>query len=329
MRAMIASAALLAASAAMPAAAQYYGGNYGSNGQVVRCESNDGRVRECATGGSRVVLERQLSRSACVEGRSWGYGRTGIWVSQGCRADFRIVDGYSAGGYGNYGNSGYGNSGYGTAGGTFRCESNDGRYRECAVNTSGGVMLSRQISRTACVEGRSWGTTRNGVWVDDGCRAEFRTNGGYYGNQGNGVGYGYGSTVRCESNNGRVNRCAINGRGRAQLVRQLSSSACIEGRTWGSDSNSIWVSQGCRAEFSVDRGNSGAWGNNAGYGYGGQLFRCESNDGRTRECAANTRAGVQLVRQLSNAACIQGRTWGYGRNGIWVSQGCRAEFRTY
>ena len=72
----------------------------------------------------------------------------------------------------------------------------------------------------------------------------------------------------------------------------------------------------------------GGWGNSV-YGYGGQVFRCESNDGRTRECAANTRAGVQLVRQLSRAACIQGRSWGYGRNGIWVSDGCRAEFRTY
>ena len=65
------------------------------------------------------------------------------------------------------------------------------------------------------------------------------------------------------------------------------------------------------------------------YGYNGDIIRCESSDGRTRECAANTRAGVQLVRQLSRAACIQGRTWGYGRNGIWVSDGCRAEFRTY
>ena len=81
-------------------------------------------------------------------------------------------------------------------------------------------------------------------------------------------------------------------------------------------------------------GSSGGYYGNGGYygggydGYG-QVIRCESNDGRTRECAANTRAGVQLVRQLSRAACIQGRSWGYGRNGIWVSDGCRAEFRTY
>ena len=89
MRAIIATAfAMLAVSAAAPAAAQYYDDDrYG--GDVIRCESNDGRVHECATGGGRVVLERQHSRGACIEGRSWGYGRSGIWVSQGCRAEFR------------------------------------------------------------------------------------------------------------------------------------------------------------------------------------------------------------------------------------------------
>jgi hypothetical protein len=260
MRALIVSAvALLAMPVAIPASAQSYGGGYGYGGDVVRCESSDGRTRECSTNGGRVVLERQHSNAACIEGRTWGYGRNGIWVSDGCRADFRIVgDGGYSGGY---------NGGY---------------------------------------------------------------NGGYYGNQGNGNGYGYGSTVRCESNDNRVSRCSINGRGRAQLVRQLSRAACIEGRTWGSDSGSVWVSQGCRAEFTVSRGSYGGGWNNGQYGgYGNQLFRCESNDGGVRQCTANTRAGVQLVRQLSRAACIEGRTWGYGRNGIWVSQGCRAEFRTY
>ena len=89
MRTLIATfAGLLAASAALPAAAQYYGGD-GQRGEIVRCESEDGRTRECPTGGGRVVLERQLSRAPCIEGRSWGYGRNGIWVSDGCRAEFR------------------------------------------------------------------------------------------------------------------------------------------------------------------------------------------------------------------------------------------------
>lgn len=57
-----------------------------------------------------------------------------------------------------------------------------------------------------------------------------------------------------------------------------------------------------------------------------QVLRCESHDKRSRHCPADTRGGVQLVRQRSNAACIKGRTWGHDRRGVWVSHGCRADF---
>ena len=207
----------------------------------------------------------------------------------------------------------YGGNGYG--GDIIRCESNDGRTRQCAA-AGGRAMLQRQLSRAPCIEGRTWGANRNGVWVSQGCRADFRV-------AGNGWG---GDVVRCSSNDGRLNRCALDSRGRVRLVRQISDAPCIEGRSWGQDRGGVWVARGCRGEFASGRGHVGGWSNSR---YGGQVFRCESNDGRTRECAVNTRAGVQLVRQLSDAACIEGRTWGYGRNGIWVSQGCRAEFRGY
>ena len=149
---MIWAAAVAVAAWAMPAAAQYYGGQGyngydGYGGRIVRCESNDGRVRECATGGGRVVLERQHSQSPCIEGRSWGYARGGVWVAQGCRADFRVVDGgYGDDRYGNqYGNQGYGyGAGYGN---TVRCESNDGRLRRCSLNGQGRAEQVRQVSR--------------------------------------------------------------------------------------------------------------------------------------------------------------------------------------
>jgi len=57
-----------------------------------------------------------------------------------------------------------------------RCES-DGRRRLCSADTSNGVHMSRQLSRSDCVEGRSWGFTNRGVWVDNGCRAEFQIGG--------------------------------------------------------------------------------------------------------------------------------------------------------
>ena len=150
--------------------------------------------------------------------------------------------------------------------------------------------------------------------------------------------YGPGTgVVRCESNDGRMNRCPLPGGGRVVLERQHSRTACIEGRSWGQDRGGVWVDDGCRADFRVAGYGGGYSDGYSGGGYGnggyndryGQTFRCESDDGRTRQCNGNGRAGVQLVRQLSRAACIQGRTWGYGRNGIWVSDGCRAEFRSY
>ena len=84
MRAFIATTvAMLAASAAAPVAAQYYGGDYGYNGDIIRCESSDGRTRECATNGGRVVIERHHSRAACIEGRSWGSDRNKIGGASG------------------------------------------------------------------------------------------------------------------------------------------------------------------------------------------------------------------------------------------------------
>ena len=53
---------------------------------------------------------------------------------------------------------------------------------------------------------------------------------------------------------------------------------------------------------------------------------CSSNDGRRAYCNADTRGGVRLVRQISGSRCEQGSTWGYDSRGVWVDQGCRAEF---
>jgi len=57
-----------------------------------------------------------------------------------------------------------------------------------------------------------------------------------------------------------------------------------------------------------------------------RVVRCESRDYREQLCRAETSGGVRLARQLGDAACRQGRTWGTTRSGIWVSNGCRADF---
>ena len=55
---------------------------------------------------------------------------------------------------------------------------------------------------------------------------------------------------------------------------------------------------------------------------------CESRDGQTNHCSADTRGGVRLVTQYSKHGCYQGDSWGYDRRSIWVSNGCRARFET-
>jgi hypothetical protein len=112
------------------------------------------------------------------------------------------------------------------------------------------------------------------------------------------------------------------------LSRQISNTACIQGSTWNYDFNRrvIWVNGGCRAEFAV---NSGFAGGPPPFGAPqGANVRCESQDNRYRECQVGARGNVVLSRQLSDRACVQGRTWNYdqGRRVIWVNQGCRADF---
>ena len=215
-------------------------------------------------------------------------------------------------------------------GGVIRCESSKGRTNQCQMDTRYGVRLTRQLSDSACDEGRTWGVNRNGVWVSGGCRAEFVMGDGRYGSGGYGNG-GYGNnggqTFRCESTNGRQNYCPVSGGGRVRVYRQLSNNACDEGRTWGQDRRGVWVSQGCRADF-ITTGYGGNWNNQGGWGNGGQTFRCESTNGRQNFCNADTSRGVRLVRKISGNPCDEGRTWGATRSGVWVSQGCRADFMT-
>jgi len=155
-----------------------------------------------------------------------------------------------------------------------------------------------------------------------------------YSNNGYGYGGNHARAVTCESRNQRTVYCRIDARNGVRISRQLSSGACVEGRTWGWNSRGVWVSGGCRAEFVVASGygNGNGYGNgdyygNNGYGSGyGRVVRCESVNSRTTYCAAGG-PDVRLIRRLSQAACIEGRTWGRDRRGIWVSNGCRAEFR--
>ncbi len=134
---------------------------------------------------------------------------------------------------------------------TVVCESRDGRRHRCAADTLGQITLGRQLTRrNNCIEGRTWGYDRRGIWVDRGCRAEFliADNGGTYRDHGPSQAM---RTLVCESNGSQRSYCRGDARFGVQLTRQLSRTNCVLNRTWGSDQNGVWVRNGCSAEFTL------------------------------------------------------------------------------
>lgn len=59
-----------------------------------------------------------------------------------------------------------------------------------------------------------------------------------------------------------------------------------------------------------------------------QTVECYSRNYQYDECWAGPLRQPQLIRQISNSACILNRTWGYNpRSGyVWVAQGCSGVF---
>jgi hypothetical protein len=209
---------------------------------------------------------------------------------------------------------------------SIRCDSPNYQYRYCAAPQYGAVQrveIQRQMSAAPCVEGRSWGWDSRGVWVTGGCQAMFtiyRGGGGGWAPPSGGSGSDW---ITCESRNYAYNFCPSNGRVvSASLVNQRSSAPCIQGRSWGWRNNGIWVAEGCEADFRI-RSDAPTYPLPPGAG----VTVCESHEYRYNFCATGRVRSAQLVQQRSSAPCIQGRTWGWTRDGIWVDQGCEGAFR--
>jgi hypothetical protein len=188
---------------------------------TVRCESKDNRRETCDTKWpGQTELTRQLSDTRCVKGSTWGATPGKVWVSGGCRAEF----------------------GPQFSGKTLKCESSDGKYKTCGNGLYGNPDLIRQFSGTPCQQGVSWGLRNGSIWVDKGCRGEFR------------IGESSGKySLTCASENGRRTSCAWDARkGQPSVLETLSKSPCVKGRSWGYDKRAgLWVDEGCRARFGV------------------------------------------------------------------------------
>ncbi len=155
---------------------------------------------------------------------------------------------------------------------TIICESYDHRSHYCPADTRDGVQFVRQLSKAGCYESQTWGYDRRGIWVAEGCRAEFVVYDSYrerrYESRYDRAYPPYddhrdrppGSrhrlhrpmTVTCESWNNRENYCRAPVRNAyVEIVRQLSDKRCRHGENWGWDEKGVWVREGCRAVFGI------------------------------------------------------------------------------
>ena len=177
-------------------------GGSASAQSTITCESRGGQYQSCSANTSGgVTLSRQLSSQGCWQGDTWGYDRNRVWVTRGCRAEFRVGGTSSSNNtgakvagalvlgaivaaaianknndrddrYDNDYDNGYG-GGYGN-GREIRCESTSGRYTTCGyVDRRQHVEIRRQLSNQQCIYGRNWGVDGRQLWTDDGCRAVF------------------------------------------------------------------------------------------------------------------------------------------------------------
>ena len=130
---------------------------------------------------------------------------------------------------------------------------------------------------------------------------------------------GWGDTymVYCASDAMERVWCPADSRFGVRVIRQRSQAACVENETWGYGKRGIWVDRGCRADFRV----TGDWQSRAA-----ALIYCPSDYMNRNFCPVDTRDGVFIIRQRSEADCLFNRTWGYDRDRIWVDRGCRADF---
>jgi hypothetical protein len=136
------------------------------------------------------------------------------------------------------------------------CESHRVAREQCEVAGVTAVRVVKQYSTNPCTLDKTFGIGSGYMWVSNGCRGEFEvtiaaTQPGAGGGVGAGAGTGLPDRVLCESKGGERTECRIKVGGQVKLARQLSTTACTQGSTWGYGYGMIWVTKGCRGEFEV------------------------------------------------------------------------------
>jgi hypothetical protein len=200
---------------------------------TITCESRNNSYQSCpvdASGGVR--LSRQLSSQGCWQNDTWGFDRNRIWVDRGCRAEFQV-------------------------GGQNSASTTNAVAAAAVVGLAAAAIIAsnqhddHHKNKHNNSHNDNYSNSYNTGYYD---RYYDRYDERYYENTRYGYN-GYGGdprrTFSCESKNDRKNYCDIPKRGHVEVYKQRSASPCTYGRSWGVDGNSVWVKNGCRAEFAV------------------------------------------------------------------------------
>ncbi len=114
----------------------------------------------------------------------------------------------------------------------------------------------------------------------------------------------YGNPViRCASGDYRLQYCQAPYGMRireVRLIRQRSSADCAEGYSWGHDRNTIWVTNGCRADFALISRRSG-YGPYAGDHGRGRGYSDDRQDLRRMKRQAVRKCERRLERRADRA----------------------------
>jgi hypothetical protein len=114
------------------------------------------------------------------------------------------------------------------------------------------------------------------------------------------------STVRCESTGQAQVQCRIPANAKVELARTLSQEACRQRHNWDVAANFVWVSGGCRADFTVTStgyepgpGNASANPN--------QLRACRSEADRRMPAYSYDQISVQPESREGSVAYVRWR----------------------
>ncbi len=313
----------------------------------LECKSENYGTASCPVGGpvEKVRLLKRKSNSPCLEGTSYGFSGTAMWVDKGCAGEFEVA----------YQDEGASGPGWGTVPAegildrTFlECRSESYARSICEVDgTVTDVRLDRRRSNAPCVAGESFGFEGRHMWVAKGCAGRFevtfrRELGGGPNAPGDrpwwerlGGAEMRVTDLRCQSRDHGRNICVVEGPVTAiRLKRQRSAAVCERGVSFGFHEDFVWVDKGCQADFEVTyRPPRTDWTSSPAVApppfkeVERVSFRCKSDNYRRNVCyVPGSIIDARLKQTRSRAPCVSSDSFGYRKDLVWVDKGCEGEF---